>query len=1577
MLAGIPKLSSTSQFSTWRLAFETYALSTGCSGILNGSLIEPGLIDIIPILAAGQPEFDPRTLGPIDATTGTTDQTDEAHAAGLALAAASRENHENLVQNYQAAVAEHERRLLRAGTVPPVMFSGKTTPKEWEDWAKKEGHMQGALRGTVSAGLLVDIKDLHSAKAMWDLLHATHPIDTAENRAAIRRDLSTIVLDDTTPKGMERHLERFNSMILRSTEAGNPIAPATRAQMFADTLPRELEALRTIWGMTSKLLTEFTAWPTMLTLYNEEIDRRRRHVPTTSNALATTAGSKKKYNGKPKKEGGWKSKGKDSQKEGEKETRTCYNCNKQGHLAKDCRQLKKAKQGRSDKKDQKDSATNYDDQHHAMVITKLETSPKGKWMWDEEYFEKNTTACEYTPIQEVPNHNRLALEVSERVQDETEHTAKGWLVDSGATNHLTPTRALLSNIKRCEQPIDFGTAASKGSMKAREYGSATIELDNGQMATLFPVYLVPNARLNLLSVSSATSKGWGVNLNDQVGQLSKDDRQLTFARHGEHWYIPPYRMRHEALVAIGPTSGITRSKLEEEHRRLGHLGRPKLLELAEANLLQYPWKDLKDDNFRQSDCPTCQSWKAVRPPKNDTPKHPTQQGMLLHIDIAGPFDPSRRGNRWLVVIVDDFSNAVEVVPTKQKSEAFTVLRDTATRWSRQFGNDVRIVRSDGDSVFLSEEAKLWYREEGIRHQVTPRYTPELNGKAERYIRTIKDGIRSMLGGSCLGHAYWDYAAQYFVVIHNKTTVIPDTEETVWETLTMRHPNLHTVRQFGQVNYVQIPSSVRRKDTFDTQNALRCKILGQDPDVSGWIVLVEATNEIIRSRDVKQLTGTVDPIPDDVIDLTPSNDMTEHVEEEDEEPPMEEDDSDEMELELEEENTDNPPSEVSMEVVEPKPTRQIQITPITFERVEQPTKPGYDKATHRYIDKTGIIVNESLIDDLKQRHQMKEDLGEEARGLLKRWKHYQLTTKSRSISPEPEELGRGQRQRKAPTHHDDERWHGSNARNAFLASETALGVTTSSGDRDPTTYQQATSPSNIKLWQPAITKELDNLRAKKVFRPWKLPQGRKAITCRWIFTTKRDADGVITKRKARLVARGFSQQPGVDFEETFAPVSRLVSLRILLTLAATLNWDIHQADVEGAYLNGKIKEEIYMEVPPGYRVPEGNNCVRVDGALYGLKQAATCWWEEVGKVLRSLGFKRLQSEWGLYYRDGTQGPILILVYVDDFMLAARNRSTINKTLADLKRHWTITDTDNVTSILGMKVVRDKMHRKITVTQPGYIDTLLARFPLATSRQFTTPLPCTTDNLSSDAFALTPYQQIVGSLMWIAGSTRPDIAYAVNYLSRYSSQPTEGHWQQALRVVSYLGSTRESGLTLGGYGGDHIKLIGWVDADWGGCLDTRRSTTGYVFTLNGSMIAWSSRRQQTVASSTLHAEYIAMSEATREAIWLRTMLKEMNITQTEPTTLYCDNQGAMFLAKNPITHARTKHIDIRYHIIREMIESKTVSLIYTKTEDQLADIFTKALSGPRHGYLIEKMHMSRHKKKMDERITDKGLARKSRT
>ena len=321
--------------------------------------------------------------------------------------------------------------------------------------------------------------------------------------------------------------------------------------------------------------------------------------------------------------------------------------------------------------------------------------------------------------------------------------------------------------------------------------------------------------------------------------------------------------------------------------------------------------------------------------------------------------------------------------------------------------------------------------------------------------------------------------------------------------------------------------------------------------------------------------------------------------------------------------------------------------------------------------------------------------------------------------------------------------------------------------------------------------------------------------------------------------------------------------------------------------------------------------------------------------------------GLYIRPRTNknGPVIMLVYVDDFVIAAETTQEIQELLQKLKSFWKLSEMGEVSTILGMKITRDRMNRKIWITQPAYINRLLERFPKhANYRNWAAPLPRTTMEENGNPTPLSPYQEIIGCLQWLAGCTRPDISYSASFLARHTANPMEMHWELALRVASYLAHTSSVGLKLGGT--RKTALEGWVDADWAGCHDTRRSTTGYVFKLNDSPILWCSRRQQTVASSTVEAEYIATAEAVREAVWLRNLLRELNISMVKPTVLHVDNQGAMRLAINPSTHQRTKHIDIKHHLIRELIEGGTVELEYVATEEQQADIFTKPLPGPRH-------------------------------
>ena len=500
------------------------------------------------------------------------------------------------------------------------------------------------------------------------------------------------------------------------------------------------------------------------------------------------------------------------------------------------------------------------------------------------------------------------------------------------------------------------------------------------------------------------------------------------------------------------------------------------------------------------------------------------------------------------------------------------------------------------------------------------------------------------------------------------------------------------------------------------------------------------------------------------------------------------------------------------------------------------------------------------------------------------------------------------------------YHRSNARTVRLAAESALILAITPVSDKPKSIANAMRRPNAAQWSAAVESELGNLTGKGTWEEAVLPAGRKMIGCKWVLKTKTDADGNVIKYKARLVAQGFSQQPGIDVEETFAPVGQSTSLQILLTFAATHELEINQANVKGVYLNGNLDRDIYMRIPQAYnQLDPSYNALKLRKTLYGLKQSGWEWWKVLGEALNQIGFRRCGNERGMYVLPSSDGSpkIILLIYVDDLVLAARTTLEINSVLSSLAKRWVISKLGPVSHILSAKVTRNRSNNVFWLTQTAYIHLLMQRFPgCSTSIAKHSPLLQRAAVEDDQLASLTPYQELVGCLLWLSGFTQPNVAYSASYLSRFVSALTKSHWQLALRVVTYLVHTHTVGITLDR--GNLKPLEMYVDANWAGCEATRRSTAGYLAMLYGSPINWCSCRQQTTAASTMEAEYIAGVEATKDVIWLRSLLTELGIEQTGPKQLYCDNQAAIRLTGNPSTHARSKHIDVKHHIICECVE-----------------------------------------------------------
>jgi len=488
------------------------------------------------------------------------------------------------------------------------------------------------------------------------------------------------------------------------------------------------------------------------------------------------------------------------------------------------------------------------------------------------------------------------------------------------------------------------------------------------------------------------------------------------------------------------------------------------------------------------------------------------------------------------------------------------------------------------------------------------------------------------------------------------------------------------------------------------------------------------------------------------------------------------------------------------------------------------------------------------------------------------------------------------------------------------------------------------------WYAAIQDEFQSIQENDVWEVYdssELPAGRKAIGSRWVFTIKVNADGSVERYKARLVCKGFSQISGIDYDETFAPVTRYDSLRLVVALAAKTNLSLHQLDIKTAFLYGELDEEIWMSPPPGLGLK--GKVLRLKKALYGLKQAPLKWYEKLTRTLSTIGFHPTHFDPCVFVH--TDSTTYIVVYVDDLTIASKNQSSYQKLLNLLKSVFKVSEKGPLSWILGIEVLHSK--DGITLSQSTYAKQILERFQLENAKTVSTPMDPNSHLLKANEDE-TPheqnlYQQMIGSLMYLVTGTRPDLAHSVSFLSQFSSNPQPSHHSAVKRVFKYLNGTRNFSLFFPRDG--KLQLIGYSDADHGKNLSDRKSYSGYVFLLGNCPISWLSKKQTSVAISTTEAEYMAMSLTARQAIWYRNGFKEFKLTV--PITLLTDSQSGMKLANNPILQQRTKHIAIHYHFTRERLQAGDFQLDYVPSEENLADLLTKGLHKSAHLTLCDKL------------------------
>jgi transposase InsO family protein len=1252
--------------------------------------------------------------------------------------------------------------------------------KGW--WKAVEGQDESetnSAKALAAIGLAVEkhhlpiISKCQDAKEAWESLKATYEAKSNARKLQLKRELNHLRKEPSEP--LTTYFSRATDIRDQLLSAGQEVPDDEIVLTILSGLPSEYDMVVTVLttGNEQHKLDELLA--KLL-----QVEQRSTRTPDTKERALFSNGANTSFRGRgdgrqSKPGGNWRPGG--GSKPKQHSEAECWHCGRKGHIQSECRSKARGEPARG-----RNARTNQNGGHQPSTS----------------------------------RHSNVALMA-------VDDCASGWVLDSGASHHITSNDAWLTAQRPAsgESSITFGNGA-KASVST--IGNVCLTTGPNQVITLRDVMYIPSAPVNLLSIPRAIDRGARFDFSTSGCTIRVNERVVANAnRHPNGLYY----------VSGEPTFALLAKPKENGelwHRRFGHLGYDNLTRLAKEDMVK--GLDVNLDALRASKdeiCEPCVSAKQHREPFPDSTTDSHKPLELLHMDLCGPLPvPSLSGCKYVITFLDDFSKYSVVRVVKHKDETAGLVQEVIKRLETQSGQKLKVARTDNGGEYVNFALSGYFKGKGIIHQTSVRYTPQQNGAAERLNKTLLERVRAMLEDSGLAPSLW---AEAIVTANHLRNLSPVTNrsKTPWELFYGNKPDVSYLRTFGATAYAHVPKELRNKLESRTQTGV---LVGYQPDTKGYRIML-SDNTVVVSRDV-------------VFD-----EHTKHMETSTS-PPL---------------HLDNSDSEHGASTAEE--------------------------------DEEAASDNETPP---------------------------QATETSGGSAP-PAQQGAARyppRERKQPSE-----W--------WKSQPTAMLVIS-----EPSNLEEALASEHAEQWKQAMDDEIQSLYVNKTWTLEETPPGITPIPVRWVYKVKRTANGDIERFKARLVAKGFKQREGIDFEEVFAPVSKYSTVRAVLAVVAARDLEMHQLDIKTAFLYGEIKETVYIQQPPGYE--EGGKAIscHLQRAIYGLKQAPRTWHQRLREELTAIGLKESDADASLYVGNHNGDPIYLIVYVDDILIIAKRLTTVEYVKDQLTSTFEARDLGEANYFLGMSLIRDRGSRTLKLRQERLMSELITKYGMDDAKPKTMPIS-TSVHLSKDDGEpldkeLYPYSGLVGSLMYLSVCTRPDISQAVGALARYMANPTTAHWQAAKGVVRYLSTTKDFGIVYGG--SKELCAVGYSDADYAGDADTRRSTTGYVFILNGGAISWTSRRQATVAASTTEAEYMAAAAAIKEALWIRQLLRSLNVP-ADTICMLADNQSAIKLLKNPVFSMRSKHIDVAYHFAREHVALKHVEFEYIDTANMVADMLTKAV------------------------------------
>ncbi|KAJ9543891.1 LOW QUALITY PROTEIN: hypothetical protein OSB04_023598 [Centaurea solstitialis] len=987
---------------------------------------------------------------------------------------------------------------------------------------------------------------------------------------------------------------------------------------------------------------------------------------------------------------------------------------------------------------------------------------------------------------------------------------ESWVIDTGSGNHICNhlqgfTRRKTLRKDRSNLRVGEGTP-----LIAEAVGSYSLSLPSGLVLELDNCYYIPNMIKNVLSFDLPR-------ILLLLGIMCRVDKPTTPVNG---LYTVNLQDNSSEIYHISKRSKDIEDQTYLWHCRLGHINKKRVELLLKGGFLgTFSYKPF--DN-----CESCLSGKMTKQPFNKENERATDLLEIIHTDVCGPFSHVARGGyRYFITFTDDFSRYGYVYLMRHKSESFERFREFQNEVQNQLGRKIKFLRSDRGGEYLSDEFDNHLMECGIVSQLTPPYTPQMNGVSERRNRTLLDMVRTMMCHSTLPMSFWGHALETAAHILKRAPT-KSIEKTPYELWKGKKPNISFLRIWGCEVYVKRPTSEKLKPKSD-----KCFFVGYPRTTVGYYFYNPEENKVFVPRNEKFL--------------------------------------EEKFL-----SSGNTRKDVDLHEVDEEYTTPIVEPEIQHENVEPQSEP----------------IEEVQTQDLRR---------------------------SSRVRQEPD------------------RYLG------FLVSQ-------DSGDlNEPTSYGEAVSGNESKQWQEAMKAEMQSMYDNQVWELTDLPQHCRAVGRKWVFKKKTDMDGKVHTFKARLVVKGFTQTHGIDYDETFSPVAMLKSIRILMAISAYFNYEIWQMDVKTAFLNGKLTEDVYMEQPEGFEDPKNPNKVcKLLKSIYGLKQASRSWNLHFDERIKEFGFAKSEFEPCVYTKFSGSIVTFLVLYVDDILLIGNDVPTLQSVKSWLSKCFQMKDLGEAAYILGIKIYRNRSKRLIGLSQCTYIDKILKKFRMDESKKGFIPMQhgivlsktqCPVSSQDQNRMKSVPYASAIGSIMYAMLCTRPDVAYSVSVTSRYQQNPGEPHWVAVKNILKYLRRTKDMFLVFGG-SEDEISVTGYSDASFQTDRDDFRSQSGYVFTLNGGAISWKSSKQDTIADSTTEAEYIATSDAAKEAVWLRNFLSDLRVVASvsRPIDIFCDNSGAVAQTKEPREHHKSRHI----------IGRGDVKICKIPTEENAADPLTKPLARVKH-------------------------------